>query len=776
MASSIQLRGARTHNLKGVDLDLALGTMTVICGVSGSGKSSLALDTLHVEGRRRLAQTLSVKLRALLDQQPRPELDSLIGIPPTLAVTQNRGDDPGPRATVGTLSELHQLLGVLFTRLGTQHDPATGLQVKTHRADEILKELLSLPEGTRLTLMAPAREAAMGDQSVLMEGLLAQGFARVRVDGGLHRIEDLPPLDPSVPHRIEVVVDRIRVSPEREARLADALRTALVAGQGRVLALMDDQERLFMEQAWVPGREQPLPPMGPALLNFNSAAGACPSCQGIGEREGQSCPACQGQRLSPESLALRLNGLGPGELMQWPLSRLGPWLLGLGLSVPGLQEELSLRLGFLEQVGLGYLHLNRSASSLSRGELQRLRLASLVSTPLQGVLYVLDEPTAGLHPQDTHKLLQILHGLRDAGNTLLVVEHDPVIIAGADQVVEIGPGAGESGGELVFQGSPAALLRSETLSGRWLSGRETLAPGGQHAGAGELVLTKCVGRNLDIPELRVPLQALTVVTGPGGAGKSTLILDTLLPALKERPGLAFEKLKGIRSIERVVLVGSGTSLRSPRSNIATYSGLWTRLRNLLAATKNARIAGFEAGHFSLNQAGGRCDACSGSGQVQLELGTLPDLSMPCTVCGGARFDRATLAVRYKGLNAREVLDLSVSQARRLFSAHPRIARMLKDLEEVGLGYLPIGQSGPSLSGGEVQRLRIARDLSRGQVLGSLYILDEPASGLHPANVAALVRLLQRLTREGATVIAIAHDPVLVGAADHRVALDQGRLG
>ncbi|MFT5585832.1 MAG: excinuclease ABC subunit A, partial [Cognaticolwellia sp.] len=385
MASSIQLRGARTHNLKGVDLDLALGTMTVICGVSGSGKSSLALDTLHVEGRRRLAQTLSVKLRALLDQQPRPELDSLVGVPPTLAVTQNRGDDPGPRATVGTLSELQQLLGVLFTRLGTQHDPATGAQVETHRADQILQELLALPEGTRLTLLAPAREAATGDQNLLMEGLLAEGFARVRVNGVLHRIEDLPPLDPKQTHRIQVVVDRIRISPEREARLADALRTALMAGQGRVVALLEDGEHPFMEQAWVPGRDQPLPPLSPALLNFNTAGGACPSCQGLGEIDAQICSNCQGQRLSPESLALRLNGHSPGALMEWPLSQLGPWLMGLGIGLPGLAEELGRRLDFLERVGLGYLHLNRSANSLSRGELQRLRLASLVTTPLQGV-------------------------------------------------------------------------------------------------------------------------------------------------------------------------------------------------------------------------------------------------------------------------------------------------------------------------------------------------------------------------------------------------------
>lgn len=775
MVSSIQLRGARTHNLRGVDLDLPLGSMTVICGVSGSGKSSLALDTLHVEGRRRLAQTLSVKLRALLDQQPRPDLDSLVGIPPTLAVTQNRGDDPGPRATVGTLSELQQLLGVLFTRLGTQHDPVTGEQVRTHRPDQILQELLALPQGTRLTVLAPARQAATGDQRLLMEGLLAEGFARVRVDGVLHRIEDLPPLDPAQTHRIQVVIDRVRVSPERETRLSDALRTALLAGQGRVVALFNEREQHFMEQAWVPGRDQPLPPLSPALLNFNTAGGACTSCYGLGEVNAQVCQACNGQRLCPESLALRLNGQSPGELMQWPLSRLGPWLMDLGIGLPGLEEELARRLSFLQRVGLDYLHLNRSASSLSRGELQRLRLASLVTTPLQGVLYVLDEPTAGLHPQDTHKLLQILHELRDAGNTLLVVEHDPVIIAGADQVVEIGPGAGEQGGQLVFQGSAQELLSAETLTGRWLSGRESLAPAGNQEGVGRLTLRGCTGRNLKVPELSVPLQALTAVTGPSGAGKSSLILDTLLPALKERPGLPFATLKGGRSIERVVRVGSGTSLRSHRSNIATYSGLWTRLRSLLSATKAARIAGFDAGHFSLNQSGGRCDACSGSGQVQLDLGTLPDLSLPCTVCEGQRFDRATLGVRYKGLNPREILELSVSHARRMFSAHPRIARMLKDLEEVGLGYLPIGQAGPTLSGGEVQRLRIARDLSSGQVQGSLYIMDEPASGLHPANVAALVRLLQRLTREGATVIAIAHDPVLVGSADYRIEMAGGKL-
>lgn len=774
MAQHIEVRGARTHNLKGVDLDLQLGTLTVICGVSGSGKSSLALDTLHVEGRRRLAQTLSLRLRALLDRQPQPDLDALVGIPPTLAVRQNRGDAPGPRATVGTLSELQQLLGVLFAAHGTQHDPATGEQVRTHRADEVLAELMAEPEGTRLTVLAPTQAERRGTLAQLTEGLLTQGFARVRVNGQIHRIEDLPPVPSDPAPEIEVVVDRIRLSPDREARLADALRTALLAGQGRVLVLVDQAPRLFMEQAWVPSRSAPLPPLGPALLSFNSAAGACPICEGLGQVDGVPCAACQGQRLSSASLALRLAGHGPGEWMAWPISELGARIDALPL-LPSLAAELRGRLNFLERVGLGYLHLNRSAESLSRGELQRLRLASLVSTPLRGVLYVLDEPTAGLHPQDTHKLLQILREMRDAGNTLLVVEHDPVLIAGADQVIEIGPGAGEDGGTLVFQGTPAELLEAETQTGRWMSGREQAPEPVQDGGVGELILRGATGRNLVVPELRLPLKALSVLTGPGGAGKSSVLLDTLLPALEDKPGLPYGELKGVSRIERVVLVGGGHALRSHRSNIATYSGLWTRLRSLLAATKAARIAGFEAGHFSLNQSGGRCEVCSGSGQVQVELGTLPDLSRPCPVCAGARFDQATLAVRYKGLNPAEILELSVSGARRIFSAHPRIARALKDLEEVGLGYLPIGQAGPTLSGGEVQRLRIARDLSRGQVDGTLYLLDEPASGLHPANVADLVRLLQRLVREGATVVAIAHDPVLIASAQAVFEMEEGRL-
>lgn len=774
---SIQLRGARTHNLQDVDLDLPLGQMIVVAGVSGSGKSSLALDTLHAEGRRRLVETLSVRLRALLDQQPRPPLRSLSGLPPTLAITQHRGDAAGPRATVGTLSELQQLLGVVFARLGVQTCPETGEIVRTHSLDQILHELQAHPAGSRLTVCAPLREGETGDHHALLTGLLQEGFARARVNGEIQRIEDVGALDPAAPQHIEAVIDRIKLSPDREERLADALRLAMRVGKGRVVVLVDRSVHSFQTQAWCPGRDTPLPDLRAELLHFSSQPGACEACQGLGVDEaGQSCLVCAGSRLSDVSRALRLDGVGPAALMAMPLSSLSPWLLERAQDLEGVGPELVRRLRFLLDLGLGYLSLDRSADSLARGELQRLRLAGLVARPLRGVLYVLDEPTAGLHPRDTQRLLDCLHELRDQGNSLLVVEHDPLILAGADQIIEVGPQAGHAGGRIVFQGSPEALREADTLTGRWISGRERPPVRGDLGPPNDwLSLHGLSQRNLGIAEVRFPLGRLSVVTGPGGAGKSSLVLDTLLPALKQQPGLAFERLEGQGSLERIVRVGGGSSLRSPRSSVATYAGLWTVLRRLLSMTRDAKVAGFGPGHFSLNRAGGRCGACGGSGMQELESGSLPDLQLPCPVCGGRRFDRATLRVRYKGLNAAELLELSVGEARSLFQAVPKLARVLRELDAVGLGYLPLGQSGPTLSGGEVQRLRIARDLARGQASGALYVLDEPCSGLHPQDVANLVRLLQRLCTQGATVICIALDPVLIAAADWELRLEAGAL-
>ncbi|MCB9762907.1 MAG: excinuclease ABC subunit UvrA [Alphaproteobacteria bacterium] len=878
-SDAIILRGAAENNLRRVDLDLPRGALIVFVGVSGSGKSSLAFDTLHQEARRRLAETLGSRTRGLLDPRARPRFDTLTGLPPTVAVGQDVGRSPGPRATVGTLTDLQALVSLLMLRDGVQRCPVCDAALRSMSADEILAGLLALPEGRRLIVLAPLVDQQKGGHGALLEGLQGEGFARVRIDGQLHRLDEAPVLDARRPHDIELVIDRIRTAPDREPRLAEAIRSALRYGRGRLLTLVDDAVETWAEVPWCGTCRASRPRPEPALLSFNAPKGACRRCGGLGtlpdadalvvdpqaslregavigildgsdrlgaglfealadalevdldtpwaelnaaqqraileglpepvrlrpaaedpegryavrfdgalaavkgkERRGghAACPDCDGSRLGPDARAFRLDGVGLAELASWPLTRLAPWLRDSPRSptlAPAV-EELDRRLDMLLRCGLGHLTMDRSGATLSPGELRRLRLAELAGAALSGVLYVLDEPTAGLSEAEVPPFAALLGELRDAGNTVLVVEHEPQLIAAADLCVEFGPGAGAEGGRVIFQGPPAALREADTPTGRWLSGQEAPEPSPPRQPTRWLRLLGARGHNLQGVDAAFPMGALTAVTGPGGAGKSSLVLDTLHRALTGQrlpPPLPFDRLEGAEAVARVVLVEPRGVGGGGRSLVASYAGAWPLIRELYARTKEAKLAGFTAGHFSLTSRGGRCEACRGSGTQAVELGFLPDVVVPCPVCEGRRFDRATLRVRYRGLDLAELLALPITQARRQLSGHRRLDGVLRLLEDVGLGYVPLGQPTGTLSGGESQRLRLARDLAGGatDLAGSVYILDEPCVGLHPRDVAGLLRLLHRLADEGATIIAIAHNPVFIEHTDVRIALGPG---
>jgi excinuclease ABC subunit A len=739
----IRLRGARQNNLQAIDLDLPLGQLIVFTGVSGSGKSSCAIETLAAEGRRRFVETLSLKLRSTLQAQGRPAFDTLSGLPPTIAVEQHRAGSAGPGASVGTLSDLLELLAILAARQGEILCPHCGVRLRAQTRDEILAAWLALPERTRFTVLAPARQQEAGDHRELLRGLVREGYARVRIDGEIHRVEEAPELDPGQPHDIEVVIDRIRLGADKEERLSDALRLALAAGQGRVAALVGEELQSWAERPHHCG-ESWEPPARSRLLRMDEEADRA----ALGERPFRAW-------------------------LELPCGELGAWIDALDTPLAAVVDECRRRLDFLARVGLSYLSLDRPASSLAPGELQRLRLAGVLGSELSGVLVVLDEPTAGLDQRDTDRLVELLLQLRSSGNTVLVVEHDPSVVRAADQVVDFGPEAGERGGRVVFQGHPEALLASETLTGRWMSGRERAPEHSPRRSQRHLVLEGAHGRNLQA-DLRVPLRSLTVLTGPSGSGKSSLVLDTLVPALKGLEGLPYAGLRGHDNLLTRQL-DPGLRIGGPRSNVATWGSLWGPMRKLLAATREARVNGFGPGHFSLAQPGGRCEACKGQGSQAVDMGPLPEVELPCPVCEGRRFDRATLRVSWRGLSPLGLLELSVGEARRMFSEHRSLGPTLRAIDEVGLSYLQLGRRTSSLSGGEAQRLGLARDLAKGELDRRLLVLDEPCVGLHPRDVADLCRLLHRLVDEGATVLAIEQDPQFLEQADRVLEMDGGRI-
>jgi excinuclease ABC subunit A len=802
----LSVRNARVHNLRGVDVDLPRGRLIVVTGPSGSGKSSLAFDTIHAEGERRLVEALRLRQRTPLARLPRPACDAVHGLTPTIAVAQ-LPPHALPRETVGTTSELFDILRTLAGRVGVLHCPDCDAPVVPSTPAGIASHIEAAEEGTRLLLLAPlAPGTALSD-------LVQRGFSRIRHHGAVLRLDDPATermLTDGAP--FEVVVDRLVVRPGSRARIIESIETALTLGGGVVLlahAELDAPPARFSTLTRCMGCELDLPRLSPDLFLHSTptSRGACRECRGIGSAATRSngpsgsdaaaeeplvpnepCSACGGAHLGPVPRAVRLGGVAMATLLLAPLETLGVHLDALEAALSGdlravVREglgEARSRLRSLLGLGLGHLALARAVGSLSAGEAQRLRLAAQLGADLAGVTYVLDEPSNGLHPSDVGGLLRALVALRDQGNTVLVVEHDPAIIAAADWVVDLGPAAGEAGGEVVATGTvPELRAAPGSVTGPWLHPRRLVpVPARLPEARDELRLEGARLLHLRGQAVNFPVGALTAVTGVSGAGKSALVFGALAATARASLGLGpasplAGRLHGASAFARVVRVDGPPPGRSQRSIVATWTGVFDEIRRLYAAVPEARAAGFNAARFSFNTAGGRCEPCRGEGVMRLDMGFLSDVDLPCEACGGRRYDEPTLAIRYRGLDIAELLALSVDSARPMFRAIPAIVRVLDALAAVGLGYLRLGQPGAALSGGEAQRLRIARELARPGSGPALFLLDEPSRGLHPVDLVTLVEALRRLADAGHTVVLTEHAPHVIAACDHVIDLGPG---
>ena len=895
---NIRIRGARTHNLKNIDLDLPRNRLTVITGLSGSGKSSLAFDTLYAEGQRRYVESLSAYARQFLQLMEKPDVDLIEGLSPAISIEQ-KATSHNPRSTVGTVTEIHDYLRLLFARAGTPYCPDhPDHPLEAQSVSQMVDHVLALPEDTKLMILAPVVANRKGEQLDLLSELRAQGFVRVRIDGEVVDLDAAPKLDKNKRHSIDVVVDRLKVRGDARQRLAESFETALTHAEGRAIALEMDSgaEHLFSSRFACPVCSFALAELEPRLFSFNNPAGACPKCDGLGAMEffdaqrvvahptlslaggairgwdrrnqfyyqmltslakhyqfdieapfedlpetvrevvlhgsgktaiafrylsdsgrsvlkehpfegiipnlerryretdslavreelaklrgTQTCPVCAGARLRAEARHVRIGTRTLPELSHLPLGDCAHYFEHLQLTGHRAQiadkivREVTNRLHFLINVGLDYLTLQRSADTLSGGEAQRIRLASQIGSGLTGVMYVLDEPSIGLHQRDNDRLLGTLKRLRDMGNTVIVVEHDEDAIRAADHVVDMGPGAGAHGGQVVAEGLPEDILHHpDSLTGAYLSGRRSIAIPAQRVAPRddrELVLRGCRGNNLKGVDLHLPVGLLTCVTGVSGSGKSTLINDTLyavaarhLYGSNAEPA-AHDSVDGLAFFDKVINVDQSPIGRTPRSNPATYTGLLTPIRELFAGVPEARTRGYGPGRFSFNVKGGRCEACQGDGLIKVEMHFLPDMYVPCDVCHGKRYNRETLDVRYKGKTIHDVLEMTVSQALEFFAPVPAVARKLQTLDDVGLGYIGLGQSATTLSGGEAQRVKLALELSKRDTGRTLYILDEPTTGLHFQDIEMLLAVLHRLRDHGNTVVVIEHNLDVIKTAD-----------
>ncbi|KDS93043.1 excinuclease ABC subunit A [Dermabacter hominis 1368] len=908
MTDALIVRGAREHNLKNVDLEIPRNALVVFSGLSGSGKSSLAFDTIFAEGQRRYVESLSSYARQFLGQMDKPKVEFIEGLSPAVSIDQ-KSTNRNPRSTVGTITEIHDYLRLLYARTGVQHCPTCGAEISSQSAEQMVDALLAYPEGTRFQLLAPVIKGRKGEHADLLSSLQSQGFSRARIDGEVMRLSEDISLAKTKKHTIEVIVDRLAVKSGSRTRLTDSVETATRLAGGVVIAdFVDEPEgspertRRFSEKRACPN-EHPLEleEIEPRSFSFNAPYGACPECAGIGTRleidpdlvipdesatlaEGAiapwtlgsadhhqqvmsalaselgfsmdtpwkdlpddakdallnghnfkvhvryrnrfgrerrystgfegvmyylkrrhedtesdwareryeqfmrhaPCPACQGRRLRPEVLSITIGGKSIAELSDLPIGEAKAFLEGVEFSSRDLViadeilREIHARLGFLIDVGLNYLNLSRAAGTLSGGEAQRIRLATQIGSGLVGVLYVLDEPSIGLHQRDNQRLIHTLVRLRDLGNTLIVVEHDEDTLRTADWIVDIGPNAGEYGGEVVYSGAYEGLLEeSRSITGQYLSGERTIDVPKERRKVDPGRVLKVVNareNNLQGVNVTVPLGLFTAVTGVSGSGKSTLVNDILYRVLAKNLNRArvvpgrHTRVEGLENLDKVVHVDQSPIGRTPRSNPATYTGVWDRIRTLFAQTSEAKVRGYKAGRFSFNVKGGRCENCAGDGTIKIEMNFLPDVYVKCEVCHGTRYNSETLQVRFKGKNVAEVLDMPISEAVEFFEAVPAIHRQLSTLVEVGLGYVRLGQSATTLSGGEAQRVKLAAELHKRSKGRTIYVLDEPTTGLHFEDIKKLLSVLQGLVDKGNSVVVIEHNLDVIKSADYLIDL------
>ena len=904
MQENIVIRGVRQNNLKGFDLTLPRNKLIVFTGLSGCGKSSLAFDTLYAEGQRRYVESLSSYARQFLGQMEKPDVDSIDGLSPAISIDQ-KTTSKNPRSTVGTVTEIHDYLRLLYARVGIAHCPKCGREISKQTVDQMVDQMLALPERTRMQLLAPVVRGKKGEHVKILENIVKQGFVRVRVDGETYDAAEVPPLSKQKKHNIEVVVDRLILREDIRTRLTDSLETALSLSGGIVIADIGPGERemLFSQNLACPECGISMEELAPRSFSFNSPFGACPTCAGLGvlqkidpdlivpdwnkslaenpfnvmgwsslepgtqagmffealsqkygfsmneplnqlpkdvldiilygsrgeplkiqytrpngdshtftapfegiipttERraaETQSdstkayydglmsqtpCPDCHGKRLRPEILAVTVGGKSIADASDLSVTDAQAFFSSLSfgqkdsmIAAPILKEILA-RLRFLSDVGLGYLTLSRAAGTLSGGEAQRIRLATQIGSSLVGVLYILDEPSIGLHQRDNARLIDTLKHLRDLGNTLIVVEHDEDTMFAADQIVDIGPGAGEHGGQLIAQGTAQEIMACpESITGAYLSGRRGIpVPTRRKTPSGYLTVRGARAHNLKNIDVKIPLGVMAVVTGVSGSGKSTLVNEIIYKTLQRdlnrahtRPG-ACDGIDGIDQLDKVIAIDQSPIGRTPRSNPATYTGLFDLIRKVFAATPEAKARGYKENRFSFNVRGGRCEACSGDGILRIEMHFLADIYVPCEVCKGKRYNRETLEVLYKGKSIADVLDMTVEEALDFFSAYPRITRKLQTLYDVGLGYIRLGQSSTTLSGGEAQRVKLATELSRTSTGKTFYVLDEPTTGLHMADCERLVSVLRQLAKGGNSVLIIEHNLDVIKACDYVIDL------
>ena len=901
MDKYIRIRGARQHNLKNINLDIPRDKMVVITGLSGSGKSSLAFDTIYAEGQRRYMESLSSYARQFLGQMDKPDVDYIEGLSPAISIDQ-KTTSRNPRSTVGTVTEIYDYLRLLFARVGHPHCPRCGKPVNQQSLDQMLDQLLALPERTKLLIMAQAVRGKKGEHKKLLEHIRKEGYTRLRIDGEIRDAGEEIQLEKNKKHTIEVVIDRLIIRPEIRPRMAESMEVALKMGQGvAYVQIVDGEQLMFSQNFACEDCGISLPEITPRMFSFNSPFGACPVCSGLGSqmemdlelvlpdkakslaegaiapmstnvkgyymrqmdalvqkygctldtpwqempaklqqkllygtgeeilefgyenmfgqykihripfegvmnilnrryRESESdtmreeyenymsvnlCPECHGARLKPEVLAVTIGGKNIQQVTDMPVAQCQEFFQQVEFSdrerTIGQQvlKEINARLGFLAKVGLEYLTLSRAAGTLSGGEAQRIRLATQIGSGLVGVLYILDEPSIGLHQRDNNKLLEALKNLRNMGNTLLVVEHDEDTMRVADHIVDIGPGAGSQGGYVVAQGTAEEIMAvPESVTGEYLSHKKFIpVPEKRRQGNGNfLEILGAEENNLKNVHLKLPLGVFTVITGVSGSGKSTLINEILYKAvasklyrIKGRPG-KFKKLLGMENVDKVIDIDQSPIGRTPRSNPATYTGVFDLIRTLFSQCSEAKMRGYKPGRFSFNIKGGRCETCKGDGIIKIEMHFLSDVYVPCEVCGGARYNQETLEVKYKGKSIADVLDMTIEEAVEFFKNVPRIANKLQVLQDVGLGYVKLGQSATTLSGGEAQRVKLATELSRRSTGRTLYILDEPTTGLHTADIHKLLEILQRLVDGGDSVVVIEHNLDVIKSADYIVDL------